>query len=61
MSAGDKLSNAAQDAKGKMKEGLGSATNNESMEGEGKLDQAKAQAKGKVEDAKDQAKGGLAD
>lgn len=53
MGFGDKVSNAAEDAKGKGKEALGKATDNEQMEAEGKVDQAKADAKDKVEDAKD--------
>ena len=53
MSDQDRLSNAAEDAKGKLKEGAGKATDNEQLEAEGKLDQAKAGAKDKVEDAKD--------
>jgi uncharacterized protein YjbJ (UPF0337 family) len=53
MGLGDKIENAAEDAKGKAKEGFGKATNDEQTEAEGKLDQQKAEAKGKVEDAKD--------
>jgi uncharacterized protein YjbJ (UPF0337 family) len=53
MGLGDKIGNAAEDAKGKAKEGLGKATNNEQLEAEGKLDQTKADAKQKVEDGKD--------
>ncbi|WP_084130733.1 CsbD family protein [Demequina sp. NBRC 110055] len=53
MSGTDRLSNAAEDAKGKLKEGFGKATDNEQMEAEGKADQAKADLKDKVEDGKD--------
>jgi len=53
MGLGDKMGNAAQDAKGKAKEAFGSATNDEQTEADGKLDQQKASAKNKVEDAKD--------
>ena len=53
MSNADRLSNAAQDAKGKVKEGAGKATDDEQLEAEGKVDQTKADAKDKVEDAKD--------
>lgn len=53
MSGTDRLSNAAEDAKGKLKEGFGKATDNEQMEAEGKTDQAKADLKDKVEDGKD--------
>ncbi len=53
MGGTDRLSNAAEDAKGKLKEGTGKATNNEQLEAEGKLDQGKAGAKDKVEDGKE--------
>ncbi len=53
MSGTDRLGNAAEDAKGKAKEGAGKATGNEQLEAEGKWDQTKASAKDKVEDAKD--------
>ncbi|WP_430868820.1 CsbD family protein [Demequina aurantiaca] len=53
MGLGDKMGNAAEDAKGKTKEAFGKATDNEQMEAEGKLDQQKAEAKDKIEDAKD--------
>lgn len=53
MGNSDRLGNAAEDAKGKTKEGFGKATDNEQMEAEGKWDQTKADAKDKVEDAKD--------
>ena len=53
MSGTDRLSNAAEDAKGKLKEGFGKATDNEQMEADGKTDQAKADFKDKAEDVKD--------
>ncbi|MFW2514529.1 CsbD family protein [Demequina sp. SO4-13] len=53
MSGTDRLSNAAEDAKGKFKEGAGKATDDEQLEAEGKTDQGKASAKDKVEDGKD--------
>ncbi len=53
MSAQDKISNAAEKVGGKVKEGVGKATGNERLEAEGKVDQAKAQAKKTGEDAKD--------
>ena len=53
MGTEDRMQNAAEDMKGKAKEGIGSATGNEQMEAEGKMDQAKAEVKDKVEDAKD--------
>nr|WP_062315960.1 CsbD family protein [Demequina maris] len=53
MSMSDRASNAAEDLKGKAKEGAGKATGDEQLEAEGKIDQFKAGAKDKVEDAKD--------
>ncbi len=53
MSAEDKIKNAAQDLGGKVKETAGKAVGNESLEAEGKADQAKAAVKDKVEDVKD--------
>lgn len=57
MGLGDKASNQAEESKGQVKEGFGKATGNEQMEADGKLDQAKANAKQGVESAKD----GIAD
>jgi uncharacterized protein YjbJ (UPF0337 family) len=53
MSMIDKAKNAAQEALGKAKEAAGKTTNDESLEAEGKLDQAEAAAKKTVEDVKD--------
>jgi len=56
MGMGDKIDHAAEDAKGKIKEAAGRATDDESQEQEGKLDQAKSdlkQAGEKVKDAFD--------
>ncbi|WP_289018374.1 CsbD family protein [uncultured Ornithinimicrobium sp.] len=53
MGLGDKISNAAEDAKGKVKEGVGDATDNERMEAEGKGDQMSASAKKAGENLKD--------
>lgn len=53
MGIGDKISNAAQDAKGKVKEGVGDARDDERMEAEGKGDQAGASAKQAGENVKD--------
>lgn len=55
MGTEDRVNNALQDTKGKVKEGVGSATDNEQLEAEGKMDQAKAAVKDKVEDVKDSA------
>jgi len=56
MGLGDKISNAAEEAKGKVKEATGSATDNESLEAEGKGDQASANAKQAGEKVKDAVK-----
>jgi uncharacterized protein YjbJ (UPF0337 family) len=56
MGLGDKISNAAEEAKGKVKEATGSATGNESLEAEGKGDQASANVKQAGEKVKDAAK-----
>jgi len=53
MGTEDRVQNAAEDWKGQAKEAVGSATGNEQMEAEGKIDQASAAAKDKVEDVKD--------
>ncbi len=53
MSAGDKIGNAAEDAKGKIKEGAGKATGNDKLEAEGKADQVKADLKKAGENIKD--------
>ena len=53
MGLGDKISNAAQDAKGKAQEATGKATDNEQMEAEGKADQLGADAKKAGENVKD--------
>lgn len=53
MGIGDKVSNAFEEGKGKTKEGVGSATDNERMEGEGKGDQASANVKQAGENVKD--------
>ena len=53
MGLGDKISNAAQDAKGKAKEGAGKAIDNEQMEAEGKVDQVSSSAKQAGENVKD--------
>lgn len=53
MGIGDDIGNKAEEFKGKAKEGVGDLTGNERMEAEGKLDQAKSQAKQGIEDVKD--------
>ncbi|WP_434968713.1 CsbD family protein [Microbacterium sp. bgisy207] len=53
MGLDDKIKNTAEDLKGKTKEGVGDATDNESLEAEGKADQAKADLKQAGEKTKD--------
>ncbi|HLS44860.1 MAG TPA: CsbD family protein [Ornithinicoccus sp.] len=53
MGIGDKMQNAAEEAKGKAKESYGDATDDKSMQAEGMMDQAKADAKQQGEKAKD--------
>lgn len=53
MSLGDKISNAVEDVKGKVKEGLGKATDDPGLEAEGHSDQAKSSLKQAGEDVKD--------
>lgn len=53
MGLGDKIKNAAEDAKGKVKEATGSVTNNERLEAEGKAEQSAASAKKAGENVKD--------
>lgn len=50
---GDKLRGMADDAKGRVKETVGNATDNESLQGEGMADQVKGKGKGLVGDVKD--------
>ena len=53
MSKEDKAKNAAQKATGKVKEHLGKATDDESLEDEGQADQAKGDLKNAGEKIKD--------
>ncbi|RIK11530.1 MAG: CsbD family protein [Acidobacteria bacterium] len=53
MGLGDKIQNAAQEAKGKVKEGVGDATDNERLQAEGVGDQVEADVKQAGEKAKD--------
>ena len=57
MGVGDKIENAAEDAKGKAKEAAGKATDDESLEAEGDTDQTKASFKKAGENVKDAFKG----
>ena len=53
----DKASNKAEDLKGKVKEGTGKATDDGSLEAEGKTDQSKSSLKDAGENIKDAFKG----
>ena len=53
MSFKDKVSNTAEDLKGKAKEAAGRLRDDERLEAEGKADQTKASAKQAGEQAKD--------
>ena len=53
MGIGDKISNAAEEAGGKLKEGTGRATGNERLEAEGHGDQTSANVKQAGENVKD--------
>ena len=53
MGADDKIRNAAEEAKGNVKEGIGKLTDNERLEAEGKTDKASANLKQAGEDVKD--------
>jgi uncharacterized protein YjbJ (UPF0337 family) len=53
MSGDDKIRNAAEQAKGKVKEAAGKATDDERLEAEGKGDQAKGDIKQAGEKVKD--------
>lgn len=53
MSGSDKIENAAEEAAGKGKEAWGKVTDDEKLEAEGKVDQAKANLKQAGENVKD--------
>jgi uncharacterized protein YjbJ (UPF0337 family) len=53
MGIGDKAKHAAEDVSGHMKEAAGKMTDNEKLEAEGKMDQAKADVKKAGDDVKD--------
>jgi uncharacterized protein YjbJ (UPF0337 family) len=57
MSESDKISNKVEELKGRVKEGVGDATDNEQLQGEGKADQAKGNLKQAGEKVKDAVKG----
>jgi uncharacterized protein YjbJ (UPF0337 family) len=53
MGIDDKISNASEEAAGKVKEGAGRATDDEQLEAEGKADQTSANVKQAGEKIKD--------
>lgn len=55
MSVGDKFSNKAEELKGRAKEAVGSATDDDDLKNEGKADQASSAAKKGAEKVKDKA------
>ncbi|WP_137872981.1 CsbD family protein [Rhodococcus sp. Q] len=55
MSVGDKFSNKAEELKGRAKEAVGSATDDDDLKNEGRADQASSAAKKGAEKVKDKA------
>jgi uncharacterized protein YjbJ (UPF0337 family) len=53
MGIGDKIKNAAEEAKGKVKEKTGDATDQEGLQAEGQTEESKADLKQAGEKAKD--------
>jgi uncharacterized protein YjbJ (UPF0337 family) len=53
MGLDDKISNAAEEAKGKAKQAAGDATDDEQMQAEGQVDESKANLKQAGEKVKD--------
>lgn len=53
MSTGDKIDNKAEELKGKAKEGVGRATDDQELENQGKVDQVKGNLKQAGEKVKD--------
>jgi uncharacterized protein YjbJ (UPF0337 family) len=53
MAFDDKVDNKAEEYGGKVKEGVGKATDDERLEAEGKTDQSSSKLKQAVEDVKD--------
>jgi uncharacterized protein YjbJ (UPF0337 family) len=53
----DRIKGSAEQAKGKIKEGLGKVTGDSSLEGEGKADQIKGKVQNTVGGIKDKLKG----
>ncbi|MGX5696402.1 CsbD family protein [Agromyces soli] len=64
MGVGDKMEHGAEELKGKVKQGVGKATGDESLEAEGHADEAKADLKqvgDELKDAGERAKDALTD
>ena len=59
MGAMDDAKHNTEKLVGKAKEGIGDATDNDQLKGEGKADQAKASVKDAVENAKDKISEGI--
>ena len=59
MGLDDKIKNAAEEAGGHIKEGLGKVTDNPDLEAEGKVDQADANVRQAGENVKDAARDAL--
>ncbi len=59
MGVDDKVKNAAEEAKGKVTEGVGKATGDQDLEARGKGEQVAANVKQGVEDAADAVKEGI--
>jgi uncharacterized protein YjbJ (UPF0337 family) len=59
MSGEDKLRNKGEELKGKAKEGVGKATDDEQLESEGRADRTKGNMKQAGEKAKDAVRGAL--
>ena len=57
MAFDDKVDNKTEELGGKVKEGVGKATDDESLEAEGKADQSKSSLKQAAENVKDAFKG----
>lgn len=55
MGTGDRFQNDAEETKGKVKQGLGEATDNDGLKNEGKSDETKGNLKNAGEDIKDAA------
>jgi len=57
MGTGDRVEHNMEEAKGKIKQGIGEATDNDRLKSEGRADEAKGNLKNAVEDVKDAFRG----